>query len=234
MDADHDPNLSLLDKLTPIWNDWPITVTFLAFMILIKWVVDAATNVLFPENKKNREIDSLKVVTSTFALLLGIFTFFFLIANDFEISPSISDWGATGDFIGGIMNPIISVAVLFLVLRTYQTQREELAQMTREFEKSAENQKQLAQLTAIQAEIAANTALFEASARAVESLQDDLQSAYKAPTNSKYLHPDTNETFLNRDDYIIYQTSVLNDLHDQTVESKNSLRESLKRLKCLR
>lgn len=43
-----------------------------------------------------------------------------------SISHDPADWGVLGDFFGGITNPIISLATLFFVAKTYLTQIAEL------------------------------------------------------------------------------------------------------------
>lgn len=43
-----------------------------------------------------------------------------------NISSNPADWGVLGDFFGGVTNPIISLATLFFVAKTYITQIAEL------------------------------------------------------------------------------------------------------------
>ncbi len=43
-----------------------------------------------------------------------------------EISNSPADWGALGDYFGGILNPLISIFTMFFLIKTYFTQRREL------------------------------------------------------------------------------------------------------------
>ncbi|EDU6392004.1 hypothetical protein C8914_003718, partial [Salmonella enterica subsp. enterica serovar Norwich] len=48
---------------------------------------------------------------------------------NFRISKDPSDWGALGDYFGGLLNPLISIITLFFVAKTYLTQKEELRKM---------------------------------------------------------------------------------------------------------
>ncbi|EPC9414991.1 hypothetical protein ACR3SC_004225 [Klebsiella variicola] len=45
-----------------------------------------------------------------------------------SISSNPSDWGVLGDYVGGILNPLISLITLFYLLKTYLSQKEELYQ----------------------------------------------------------------------------------------------------------
>ncbi|EAA9294201.1 hypothetical protein P4464_002029 [Salmonella enterica] len=48
---------------------------------------------------------------------------------NFRISKDPSDWGALGDYFGGLLNPLISIITLFFVAKAYLTQKEELRKM---------------------------------------------------------------------------------------------------------
>jgi len=50
----------------------------------------------------------------------------FVISNGFAVSSSMEHWGQTGDFFGGILNPIYSFFALFLLLSTFLINREQL------------------------------------------------------------------------------------------------------------
>lgn len=54
------------------------------------------------------------------------------------ITSDLSRWGQTGDFFGGILNPILSFTSLVILIRTLHLQRRELALSTKELRKSAE------------------------------------------------------------------------------------------------
>ncbi|ENJ7409892.1 hypothetical protein AB1867_002308 [Salmonella enterica] len=53
-----------------------------------------------------------------------------------RISKDPSDWGALGDYFGGLLNPLISIITLFFVAKTYLTQKEELRKMELSADKS--------------------------------------------------------------------------------------------------
>jgi hypothetical protein len=50
----------------------------------------------------------------------------YVFAFGFEVSSNQATWGQFGDFVGGTINPIAAVVTVWLLWRTYQTQRKEL------------------------------------------------------------------------------------------------------------
>jgi uncharacterized membrane protein len=57
-----------------------------------------------------------------------------------EISVQTSQWGAFGDYFGGILNPLLSFIVICLLLVDLKNSRSELALTRKEMEKSSEAQ----------------------------------------------------------------------------------------------
>lgn len=58
------------------------------------------------------------------ASVAGAYVYAFAFYFKFPISNSPSDWGALGDYMGGILNPLLSFASILLLIRTVQMQRE--------------------------------------------------------------------------------------------------------------
>lgn len=65
-------------------------------------------------------------ITCAIAIVLAIAPYIYAFAFHFNhtISSSPSDWGALGDYIGGIVNPLLSFASIILIIRTVQLQRD--------------------------------------------------------------------------------------------------------------
>ncbi|MFJ5330769.1 hypothetical protein [Pectobacterium versatile] len=59
--------------------------------------------------------------------------------NGFLISKDPADWGVLGDYIGGILNPLISMATLFFLIKTYLEQKNELQKS----ENSSQSQREI-------------------------------------------------------------------------------------------
>ncbi|MDR7019582.1 hypothetical protein [Aeromonas salmonicida] len=74
---------------------------------------------------KDSKLIAYTVVSVVISIALVICTYIINFHNKF-ISHDPADWGVLGDFFGGITNPIISLATLFFVAKTYVTQIAEL------------------------------------------------------------------------------------------------------------
>ncbi|WP_156486246.1 hypothetical protein [Marinomonas sp. TW1] len=62
----------------------------------------------------------------------------------YEWSEKPGDWGAIGDYVGGILNPFVSSLALFFLIKAYTTQKEELKETRLVLEKTETNSKELA------------------------------------------------------------------------------------------
>ncbi|WP_181604064.1 hypothetical protein [Citrobacter sp. RHBSTW-00599] len=78
-----------------------------------------------------KEIKQLYLLSIMFALfvafIVGIYIFYL---HSLPISKSSSDWGALGDYFGGMLNPIISALTLIFVGKTYIAQKVELERLS--------------------------------------------------------------------------------------------------------
>lgn len=75
------------------------------------------------------------------AIIIGSYVLNF---RNSSISNNPSDWGVLGDYLGGVLNPLISLITLFFLIKTYLSQKEELYQS----EISANEQRKISQETA--------------------------------------------------------------------------------------
>jgi uncharacterized membrane protein len=64
---------------------------------------------------------------------------------NFKWSEKPGDWGAIGDYLGGILNPLVSSIALFFLIKAYISQKEELAETRSVLEKTEINSKDLAE-----------------------------------------------------------------------------------------
>ncbi|MEI6745647.1 MAG: putative phage abortive infection protein [Methylococcaceae bacterium] len=58
-----------------------------------------------------------------FFIVLGILASYFY---KYPISEDLEQWGQFGDYVGGVLNPLLSFSALIVLVRTYSMQREEL------------------------------------------------------------------------------------------------------------
>lgn len=85
--------------------------------------------------------------------ILFIFTAYFINFNG-AVSKEHSVWGSTGDYFGGILNPVVSLFTLWLLFRTYQQQQYEFRatrwRMKRQEDELARQVAELEQQTKLQ------------------------------------------------------------------------------------
>lgn len=61
-------------------------------------------------------------------IIIGIIGFY--VGNMFgELSSHITDWGSFGDYIGGLANPVIALAVLYYVFRSFQSNKQAMIEL---------------------------------------------------------------------------------------------------------
>lgn len=77
------------------------------------------------KNEKTTILASIFAFLIFSATIIGIYIFNF---RESSISKDPSNWGVLGDYIGGLLNPLISSITLFFLVRTYLSQKEELRQ----------------------------------------------------------------------------------------------------------
>lgn len=87
-------------------------------------------------------------VFATFTIVVGTYLAAFKSAS---ISEHPEHWGQFGDYIGGILNPLVAFAALTLLAISVQLQRTELAATRNELSATAESQKKQVRLSALTA-----------------------------------------------------------------------------------
>lgn len=89
------------------------------------------------DNPKEPNRSLLFVLILVFCLILAYIINF----HSHTISSDPSDWGALGDYLGGITNPIISTIALIYLAKAYYTQKAELAETRNALRDTAKNSK---------------------------------------------------------------------------------------------
>ncbi|RYE42625.1 MAG: hypothetical protein EOP24_31900 [Hyphomicrobiales bacterium] len=96
--------------------------------------------------KLQQEIDAWKFCISGVACIALIwFAYWFVALNGQQLSDKIEHWGQFGDFMGGLMNPLVAFAAFFWLTRSVQLQKRELEETRRALEESSAAQQQQAE-----------------------------------------------------------------------------------------
>lgn len=135
-----------------------------------------------PQARKTSRIRPLNVGIWLSLAFVGAVATFLLFAYSYTFrGVDVGDearaaWGQLGDFIGGILNPIVAGAALFWLTQSVRLQKEELAETRAELARSTEAQLDAALLTALSSLLAMKTtdcATALAELRRVEAGIDD-------------------------------------------------------------
>lgn len=59
---------------------------------------------------------------------LAVYGVWFGLFNDNLLSKAPSDWGVLGDFVGGVLNPVVAYAAFYWLTKSIRLQKEELAE----------------------------------------------------------------------------------------------------------
>jgi len=108
-------------------------------------------------NVDSNSINTKRVVIVICLIVLGVVSFYFAnFHNGFSIENG--DWGTFGDYVGGILNPVIAAFAFYLIAKTYELQKRELEATRSLLEVSTDAQKNQIKLAALTALINSNFA----------------------------------------------------------------------------
>lgn len=112
--------------------------------------------------------------------VLGVYWFWFSVSQDLPLSLTPTDWGAFGDYFGGMTNPFVSLVALFLLFLTYRSQREELRRTTNALDEARQQQQRLADIALKDSKIRAKLAAAQGASIQFESLRHQRRIAKNA------------------------------------------------------
>lgn len=102
------------------------------------------------ERELERRINAWKfAITAIGAALVGAYFLYFALMLDQPPADNADKWGAFGDFVGGLLNPIVAFAAFYWLTQSVKLQRRELSETREELRKTAEAQNELVKLAAL-------------------------------------------------------------------------------------
>lgn len=107
------------------------------------------------------------------------------LSDFFPNDTATGKWGEFGDFVGGILNPLIAGGALFWLIRSVTIQRTELAESRRALNDSAESQRQQVDESKRIARINALSALVTTLESQITALQGELRFMAQQLVESK-------------------------------------------------
>ena len=180
---------------------------------------------MFKRNRIFTFLIKYKYLIIIAAIILVVIGFYFYkFYNGFSKDNGV--WGTFGDYVGGILNPIISAFAFYLIAKTYELQKREL-EATRnllEVSTSAQNN---------QIKLAALTALFNSNLMRINILETEkIQLCNQFPKETrpstlKTLTPDEEKT-LNSYKYITSKITENREKHSTLIRLNEELENQIK------
>lgn len=130
-------------------------------------------------------INTKQVIKVICLIVLGVVSFYF--ANFHSgLSGENTAWGTFGDYFGGILNPVIAAFAFYLIAKTYELQKTELAETRRLLTVSTDAQEK-------QIKLAALTALLNSNLARISLLESEkfslLESELRNPRSRAEIDP---------------------------------------------
>lgn len=77
----------------------------------------------------NKEIAQSRLFIAVYSLIVaGIFVIWFPITQGKPLSDTVGEWGQFGDYIGGLLNPVVALFAFYWLTRSVKIQKEELSE----------------------------------------------------------------------------------------------------------
>ncbi|WP_313330465.1 hypothetical protein [Comamonas sp.] len=115
-----------------------------------------------------------KWVSALAVCLIGAYLIYFGLILGQNPATDSDKWGTFGDFIGGVMNPIVAFAAFFWLTESVQIQKTELMQTRRELATATEAQVALVSNGRTSVRLAALTALVNIESNAIDNLNNSI------------------------------------------------------------
>lgn len=126
--------------------------------------MDSRDEAIGPNGETKEQLDTRvrvwkRVLFGVAACLVGAYLIYFGLILGQNPAKDADKWGQFGDFVGGLLNPIVAFAAFFWLTESVKLQKEELAATRAELKTAAGAQQQMADTARITVQIAALTAL---------------------------------------------------------------------------
>jgi len=79
----------------------------------------------------------LLILLASMAVVLIIGPYIFYHIDGWKVAGGPSNWGSFGDYLGGILNPLVGIVGVLLLYQTFALQRKELKQARKQFKRTS-------------------------------------------------------------------------------------------------
>jgi hypothetical protein len=165
---------------------------------------------------QNTKYGIYALVTVNF-VLVAFYVIWFYGINDQSLSTNSNDWGVFGDFVGGILNPLVAFFAVCLLSISIVIQKEELSETTKALVESQQAQTKQAQLALVAAKIQSLNMRLSVISSEMSALMKH-RNTIMSTNNPKQL-------FLNEDAKQISATKFLNSITPRIAALRDSQTE---------
>lgn len=141
-----------------------------------------------------RKVRTWKWWVAGFAVcLVATYLIYFGVHLGQSAATEASTWGTFGDFVGGLMNPVVAFAAFFWLTESVKIQKTELAETRRELAEATQAQVALVANGRVSVRLAALTALVNTESNAINNLDNSINSLKAGQTDTpassrEYIH----------------------------------------------
>ncbi|EKA7370837.1 hypothetical protein OL330_000007 [Vibrio parahaemolyticus] len=136
----------------------------------------------FNDIEKNVK-NSWWTVVTIFGLTIASYVGWFFIVNDFSLSKDPGNWGAFGDFIGGLLNPLIAFSAFYWLTISVLVQKQELAETRKALSDASQAQVEQAELARKNAEVEVVNMRFQLLLSELNAEREYLNQIVSNPNN---------------------------------------------------
>lgn len=97
------------------------------------------------------------IVVSLIVVSFGLYLLWFGLVHHKSVATEAEPWGQFGDYIGGLLNPLVAYSAFYWLTRSVRLQKEELFETRRALEESGKAQNEQAAYARASARLAALT-----------------------------------------------------------------------------
>jgi hypothetical protein len=112
---------------------------------------------------------------SAFLLVCGTYLVWFFCMLKQPLSQGSDNWGQFGDFVGGILNPVMAYAAFFWLTKSVRLQKQELAETKTALQDSANAQEEQVKQSILSSRLTALSALSSSIMAEVAVQREELQ-----------------------------------------------------------
>jgi hypothetical protein len=170
------------------------------------------------------------IVSGLALLAVLIYVIWFWLARDYVLSNGTEAWGQFGDYMGGLLNPLVAYAAFYWLTRSVSFQKQELAETRAALEETSASQERQANSVQTSVRVAALSSLINSIMGEVQIHRQHIQFVLdQANSNHVGAASKIDGTRLSASE-IPYYLRELNDRITQRMTDRFEYEEELKQL----